>query len=147
MRTFKVDIKIKERIIVFVSSFVLFGATYYGHSITTHRLEVLKHGTTVTCKVTRTTRKRSNKTFYVTIDNTELDGGENFGQYKDLNVGDIVEVRYMPNIHYVVAQGVKGYRNMVIFQYIMFIVSVILFILPIIYPALNRMNPKVFKWT
>ena len=136
---------IKERIITFISSVVLFGATYYGHGITTQRLEVLKQGATVTCEVTKTSSKRSNKTFFVTIDNIERDGGENFGQYENLNVGDLVQVKYIPHITYVVAQGVTGFRNMLIFQYILFVVSVILFILPVVYPTLNKLNPKVFK--
>lgn len=146
MRTFKTYRKIKERIVTFVGSFILFGATYYGHGITTQRQEVLEHGSTVTCEVTKTTSKRTNKTFYVTINQQELDGGENFGQYEDVNVGDTIQVRYIPDIDYVVAQGVIGYRNMLIFQSIMFIVSVILFILPIVYSLLNKLNPKVFKW-
>ena len=136
-------VRIRERIIVLLSSLVLFGVTYFGQGITRQRVDVLERGTSVRCEVTKTTSKRSNKTFYVTIAGKELDGGENFGQYEDLNVGDVVEVKYLPNIAYVVARGVTGYRNMLIFQYTMFGVSALLFMLSVVNP--KRWNPKSVK--
>lgn len=142
----KTDKKVKTRVLVFLSSFVLFGFTYYGHNMTLDRVEVLKHGTTVRAKVTRTTSKKTNKTFYVTIDNQEFDGGENFGNHEDIDVGDFIEVKYLPTKKYVVADGVNRYRNMLIFQYLMFATSLILFLLPPIYPILHKWKPTVFKW-
>jgi hypothetical protein len=142
----RTDNQVKQRVLIFLSSFVLFGFTYYGHNITLDRLEVLEHGTTIKAEVTRTTSKRSNKTFYVTVDNKELDGGENFGNHQDLNVGDIVDVKYLPNKKYVVADGVNRYRNMIVFQYLMFATSLMLFLLPLIYPTLHKWKPTIFKW-
>lgn len=146
MKDKKTDNHIRQRVLVFLGSFVLFGFTYYGHRITLDRVEVLEKGMTVKSEVTRTTSKTTNKTFYVTIDNKELDGGENFGNHNDINVGDIIDVKYLPNKKYVVADGVNGYRNMLVFQYLMFATSLILFLFPLIYPILNKWKPTIFKW-
>ena len=145
MATKKTDNQGRQRIFVFLSSFVLFAVTYYGHGITLDRLDVIEHGTTVNAEVTRTTSKRTNKSFYVTIHNEERDGGENFGNHKDINVGDFVSVKYLPNKKYIVADGVNRYRRMLIFQYLVFATSLILFLLPLIYPMLHKWKPSTFK--
>ena len=143
----ELDKQKRQRIKIFISSFVLFGFTYYGHNITLQRLKVLERGTTIETEVTKTTSKRTNKTFYVILDNQERDGGENFGRYKDVNVGDEIMIKYLPDVKYVVAEGVTGYRNMVIFQYLAFGTSFILLLLPLIYPMLSKWKPKIFKWS
>ena len=143
----ELDKQKRQRIKIFISSFVLFGFTYYGHNITLQRLKVLERGTTIETEVTKTTSKRTNKTFHVILDNQERDGGENFGRYKDVNVGDEIMIKYLPDVKYVVAEGVTGYRNMVIFQYLAFGTSFILLLLPLIYPMLSKWKPKIFKWS
>ena len=132
MKGVKTNKRIRERLFVCLSSFVLFGATYYGHQITSQRVEVLEHGILMTSEVTKTASKRTNKSFYVVIDNVERDGGEYFGKYKDINEGDRVQVRYIRDVKYVVAEGVTNFRNMLIFQNIIFVLSAILFFLPIL---------------
>jgi hypothetical protein len=122
----------RQKIIVFLGSFILFGVTYYGHSITSRRIEVIEHGQSITTEVTKTSSKRTNKSYFVTIDNLERDGGENFGRYADINIGDTITVKYLSDNKYVVADGVKGYSNMIIFQYLCFGTSLILFFLPLL---------------
>lgn len=106
---------------------------------------MLEHGTMVRAEVTKTTSKRTNKSFYVTVNGQEYDGGENFGNHEDIDVGDSIEVKYLPGKMYVVADGVNRYRNLLIFQYLMFAISLILFVLPLIYPTLHKWKPTVFK--
>ena len=122
----------RQKAIVFLSSFILFGVTYYGHGITLQRVNVIEHGQRITTEVTKTTSRGTNKTFYVTIENLERNGGQNFGDYADINVGDKVTVKYLPNVKYVVAEGVNDYRNMKVLQYLLFVTSFILFLLPLL---------------
>ncbi len=122
----------RQKIIVLLSGIILFGVTYYGHNITAQRIKVIETGKRITTEVTKTSSKRTNKSYFVTIDNLERDGGENFGVYTDINVGDSITVKYLPNIKYVVAEGVSNYQNMIIFQYLIFGTSLILFLLPLL---------------
>ena len=121
----KTDTNARQRIIVFLSSFVLFGFTYYGHNITSQRVKVLNHGTTSKLQSQKQQTKELIRRFTSRY-NEELDGGENFGRYKDVNIGDVISVKYLPGIKYVVADGVNSHRNMIIFQYLCFGISLTL---------------------
>src|SRR4051812_7625871 len=65
-----------QRTIIIISAFVLTYVTYYGHNITSQRMEVLKTGYVVKAVISRVTSKRSIKTIYVVINNVEYDAGD-----------------------------------------------------------------------
>ena len=119
---------------MFLSSFILFGVTYYGHNITSLRLKVIDEGSNTMAEVAKITSGRGGRTFFVTMNDNEYDGGQKFGKYADMHIGQKITIKYLPDVKYVVAEGVSAgdYRNMIIFQYLMFGASIILFLLPVL---------------
>ena len=136
--------RLRPAVVKIIVSLIVFGVTYYGNSITRQRIHVLKHGTLVASTVTQTTGFGNLKTFWVSVNNVERDGGTNFGQYNDLDVGDLVQVKYIPESRYVVPQGVIGYRSMLEFQYFMLLASGILFLITLLsnYKEFTRLDAR-----
>ncbi|MGC3945764.1 MAG: hypothetical protein QM762_14785 [Chryseolinea sp.] len=125
---------IVDRLKVLVAGIVLLFATMYGHNITSEREYLLKNASTQKVVVTRASSRRRGPTVYVQIGQYEYDAGLGLGKYKNVKAGDTVEIHYLPGFKYPALTTGK-FRNLLIFQYIMFVTGGVLILIALLYPS------------
>ena len=125
----------KQRVLMTIAGLALFFVTYYGYGITSKRVSVLNSGTIVKTQITRTTSKRTLRTYFVSIDNIEYDAGDDIPGRASVGVGDTVSVYHKVGIKYVVPLGKTSYLSMTIFQYVLFCIAPLLILSGLLYPT------------
>lgn len=122
---------IQQRVIVVTAGILLAYATFYGHSITSQRIEAIEEGQIVRTIVSRVSSKRTLKTVYVKIEGLERDAGD---PMSGCTAGDSIRVYYIPTSPYVVPVGRETFTSMLVFQSLCLATSVLLLGFAVFYP-------------
>jgi hypothetical protein len=130
----------RQRVIALLGGVAIVVASIYGYNKTSTRQRVLETGTMRSAQVTKLTSKRTISTMYVTINDRELSAGETFGDYRDIEVGDTIDVWFRADENLVVPNGKESYQVTLFFEYFTFAIGVGLILMVFLYRG-KRQRP------